>query len=417
VTDHGGDGQRGADRGGDGPAGGPLAGIRVLEFGSLLAGPLCARLLGDFGADVIKIEAPTAPDPLRHWGQEPFHGRDLLWTIYARNKRCVTLDLRQEEGRALARELASRSDVLVENFRPGTLERWGLGPDDLAAINPGLIFVRVSGYGQSGPYSQRAGFGSVAEAMGGIRHLTGYPDRPPTRVGVSLGDSLAALFGVIGALLALHARGHGGRGQVVDVAIYEAVFALMESLVPEYLLQGHVRERSGATIPHVAPSNVYPCADGVSVLIAANADNVFGRLCRAIGQPALAADPRFATHQARGEHMAAIDGIVAAWTQQRPSEEVVHTMEEAGVPAGLIYTAREIAADPHYQARGMIVPTPIKDGIEFPMPGLVPGLGETPGAIRWPGPLAPGSHNREVYGDLLGLGDEQLADLARRGVI
>jgi succinyl-CoA---D-citramalate CoA-transferase len=405
------------DRGEDGPGGGPLAGIRVLEFGSLLAGPLCARLLGDFGADVIKIEAPGAPDPLRHWGQEPFHGRDLLWTIYARNKRCVTLDLRQEEGRALARALASRSDLVVENFRPGTLERWGLGPADLKPLNPGLIFVRVSGYGQSGPYSQRAGFGSVAEAMGGIRHLTGYPDRPSTRVGVSLGDSLAALFGVVGALLALHARGRGGAGQVVDVAIYEAVYALMESLIPEYVLQGRVRERSGATIPHVAPSNVYPCADGVAVLIAANADNVFLRLCQAIGQPALAADPRFATHQARGEHMAAIDDIVAAWTSRHPSDEVVRLMEAAGVPAGLVYTAREIAADPHFRARGMIVPTPLEDGVEFPMPGIVPALAETPGAIRWPGPTTAGSHNREVYGDLLGLSDEELADLARRGVI
>ncbi|SRR5579884_2836285 len=396
---------------------GPLAGIRVLEFGSLLAGPLCARLLGDFGADVIKIEAPGAGDPLRHWGQEPFDGRDLLWTIYARNKRCITVDLRQDEGRALVRGLARRSDILVENFRPGTLEKWGLGPDDLAAVNPGLIFVRVSGFGQSGPYSEKAGFGSVAEAMGGIRYLTGYPDRPPTRAGVSLGDSLAALFGVIGALLALQARGRIGRGQVVDVAIYEAVYALMESLVPEYVLQGRVRERSGPIIPHVAPSNVYPCADGVSVVIAANADNVFRRLCQAIGQPELCDDARFATHQARGENMEAIDAIIAAWTSQRASEDVVRAMDAAGVPAGPIYTAREIVADPHFRARTMIVPVPLEDGVEFPMPGLVPALGETPGAVRWPGPAAPGSHNHEVYGELLGLSEAQIADLAERGVI
>lgn len=401
---------------------GPLDGIRVLEFGSLLAGPLCGRILGDFGADVIKIESPGAGDPLRQWGQEPFHGRDLLWTIYARNKRCITIDLRHPEGQALVRDLARHSDILVENFRPGTLERWGLGPDDLAAVNPRLIMVRVSGFGQSGPYCQKAGFGSVAEAMGGIRYLTGYPDRPPTRTGVSLGDSLAALFGVIGALLALCGRERGVTtsqrpGQVVDVAIYEAVYALMESLVPEYVLQGKIRERTGAVLPHVAPSNVYPCRDGVSVIIAANADNVFRRLCDAMGRPELAHDPRFATHQARGEHQAAIDAIVAEWTAQYPSREVVERMDAAGVPAGPIYTAREIVADPHFQARGMIQQVPIEEGVQFPMPGIVPLLCETPGAVRWPGPLTPGSHNREVFAEVLGLSEAQIDDLAARGVI
>lgn len=402
---------------------GPLAGVRVLEFGSLLAGPLCARLLADFGADVIKIESPGAGDPLRQWGQEPFHGRDLLWTIYARNKRCITIDLRTEEGQHLVRDLARHSDILVENFRPGTLEKWRLGPDDLSAINPGLIMVRVSGYGQSGPYSSRAGFGSVAEAMGGIRYLTGYPDRAPTRTGVSLGDSLAALFGTIGALLALVARERNVRGsgpnpgQVVDVAIYEAVYALMESLVPEYVLQGKIRERTGAVLPHVAPSNVYPCSDGVSVIIAANADNVFRRLCEAMNQPELATDPRFATHQARGENQEEIDAIVAEWTIKRPSQEVVRLMDEAGVPAGPIYTGREMVADPHFQARGMIQPVPIEEGVEFPMTGIVPQLSSTPGEVRWPGPIAPGSHNREVLSEVLGMTSDRIDDLAARGII
>ncbi len=408
----------------NGPAAtGPLDGIRVLEFGSLLAGPLCARILADFGADVIKVEPPGAGDPLRRWGQEPYHGRDLLWTIYARNKRCVTIDLHHPEGQALARELARHCDIVVENFRPGTLEKWGLGPDDLAAVNPDLIMVRVSGFGQTGPYRGKAGFGSVAEAMGGIRYLTGYPDRPPTRTGVSLGDSLAALFGVIGALLALCGRERGvtrsrGRpGQVVDVAIYEAVYALMESLVPEYVLQGKIRQRTGAVLPHVAPSNVYPCKDGVSVLIAANADNVFRRLCEAMGRPELARDPRFATHQARGEHQEEIDAIIAEWTAQLRSQDVVERMDAAGVPAGPIYTAREIVADPHFQARGMIQYVPIENGVQFPMPGIVPLLCTTPGAVRWPGPIVPGSHNREVFTEVLGLSEAQIEALATKGVI
>jgi crotonobetainyl-CoA:carnitine CoA-transferase CaiB-like acyl-CoA transferase len=404
-------------------AAGPLSGIRVLEFGSLLAGPLCARLLGDFGADVIKVESPSSSDPLRQWGLEPFHGRDLLWTIYARNKRCITIDLRQPEGQELVRELAKRCDIVVENFRPGTLEKWGLGPADLEAVNPDLIMVRVSGFGQTGPYSEKAGFGSVAEAMGGIRYVTGYPDRAPTRTGVSLGDSLAALFGVIGALLALCSRERNGRGrnaptgQVVDVAIYEAVYALMESLVPEYVLQGKIRERTGAILPHVAPSNVYPCSDGVSVIIAGNADNVFRRLCDAMGQPELSSDPRFATHQARGEHQEEIDALVAAWTVQHPSQEVIRLMDEAGVPAGPIYTAREIIADPHFQARNMVLSVPIEEGVEFPMTGIVPLLNKTPGSVRWPGSAAAGSHNREVYSEVLGLSDARIDDLAARGVI
>ena len=398
---------------------GPLQGIRVLEFGSLLAGPLCARILGDFGADVVKVEAPGAGDPLRVWGQERFNDRDILWTIYARNKRCITVDLRNAEGQEIIRKLAAQSDILVENFRPGTLEKWGLGPDDLKAINPGLIMVRVSGFGQTGPYSEKAGFGSVAEAMGGIRYLTGYPELPPVRTGVSLGDSLAALFGVIGALTALvgRERGTAPGGQLVDVAIYEAVFALMESLVPDYVLLGKIRERTGPILPHVAPSNVYPCADGVSVVIAANADNPFRRLCEVMGKPELASDERFATHNARGTNMAEIDAIISDWTQTLSSAQVVKLLDEAGVPAGSIYTAREIVDDPHFRERQMVLPWKLDSGEDFPMPGIVPSLSETPGQVLWEGPAKPGSHNREVYAELLGLSAAEIDDLEQRKVI
>lgn len=400
-------------------AGGPLRGFRVLEFGSLLAGPFCARLLADFGADVIKVESPGEGDPLRHWNLDSWQGRDLLWSIQARNKRCITLNLREPEGQQIARDLALQTDIVIENFRPGTMEKWGLGPEDLQKTNPGLIMVRVSGFGQTGPYSSRTGFGSVAEAMGGIRYVTGYPDRPSTRTGVSLGDSLAAVFGVLGALLALVARERGNApgGQVVDVAIYEAVFAMMESLVPDYLLQGKIRERTGPVLPHVAPSNVYPCGDGVDVIIAANADNVFRRLAEAMGQPELVTDPRFATHRARGENQQEIDRIVAMWTVKHSSLDVVRIMDEGGVPAGPIYTAREMVGDPHFQARQMVVSLPIEEGVDFPMPGIVPLLSVTPGALKWAGPIAPGTHNREVLAELLRMDDQKLAELEARGII
>lgn len=404
------------------PRQGPLTGTRVVEMGSLIAGPLCGRLLGDFGADVIKVEPPNVGDPLRRWGSETVGGRDMLWTIYGRNKRSATLDLRQAQGRDLAKQLISKSDILVENFRPGTMEKWGLGPDDLFEVNPNLVMVRVSGFGQTGPYSGKAGFGSVAEAMGGIRHVTGYPDRPSTRAGVSLGDSLAALFGTIGALAALNGirtrtGGPYSRGEVVDVAVYEAVFAIMESLVPDYTLLNKVRERTGPTLPHVAPSNTYPCSDGTEVLIAANADNVFRRLCDVMGQPELATDPRFATHTARGENQTEIDAIVANWTREIPSAELVALLDDAGVPAGPIYTAREISSDPHFIARGMIQKMLLDEGLEFPMPGIVPILRENPGVVRWAGSVAPGSHNAEVFCELLGLSEGELESLAAIGVI
>jgi crotonobetainyl-CoA:carnitine CoA-transferase CaiB-like acyl-CoA transferase len=401
---------------------GPLAGTRVVEMGSLIAGPLCGRLLGDFGADVVKVEPPDIGDPLRRWGSETLGGRDMLWTIYGRNKRSITLDLRKEEGRDLVKRLIAKSDIVVENFRPGTMEKWGLGPEDLFAVNPNLVMVRVSGFGQSGPYSGKAGFGSVAEAMGGIRHVTGYPDRPSTRAGVSLGDSLAALFGTIGALAALNgirAQSDESRtcGEVVDVAVYEAVFAIMESLVPDYVLLDKIRERTGPTLPHVAPSNTYPCSDGTDVLIAANADNVFRRLCEVMQQPDLASDSRFATHTARGENQAEIDGIVAAWTSHFDSKSLVSLLDDAGVPAGPIYTAREIANDPHFMARGMIKKLMLDEGIEFPMPGVVPVLKESPGSVRWAGSAAPGSHNAEVFGELLGLTAADIEQLQADGVV
>lgn len=400
-----------------------LSGIRVLEFGSLLAGPLCGRLLGDFGAEIIKVEAPERGDLLREWGATPINGdRDALWSIYSRNKKCITLNLREQEGRDMCLELIKKVDVIVENFRPGTLEKWGLGPDEIAKVNPDLIMVRVSGYGQTGPYREKAGFGSIAEAMGGIRYTTGFPDRPPTRTGVSLGDSLAALMGTIGALTALVGREKGntpkdGKVQIVDVAIYEAVFGLMESLIPDYTLLNKVRERSGSILPGVAPSNVYPCNDGVGVLIAANGQNVYERLCKAMGREDLITDPRFAEHQDRGRNMEEIDAIVSAWTETMSSDELIAKMDEFGVPVGKIYTAKEMLEDEHFAARGMINPMPIENGLEFPMPGIVPKLSKTPGETRHVGSLEMGSHNEEVYGSLLGYDADKIAGLKKQGLI
>ncbi|MBX5445709.1 CoA transferase [Sphaerobacter sp.] len=395
----------------------PLAGVRVIEMGVLLAGPFCGQLLADFGAEVIKVEAPGVGDPMRAWGQHRKDGRSLWWPVIARNKKSITLNLREPEGQEIARRLIATADILVENFRPGTLERWGLGWDRLSEINPKLIMVRVSGYGQTGPYSQRAGFGVIGEAMGGLRNVTGYPDRPPTRVGISIGDSLAATFGALGALVALHHRDvNGGRGQVVDVGIYEAVLAMMESTIPEYALTGYIRGRTGSTIPGVAPSNIYPTKDGDYVLIAGNADNVFRRLSEAIGHPEWPDDPRFATHQARGEHMEELDGMIADWTRQRSAEEILTTMHEAGVPAGKVYTAKDMMEDPQFAARENIVWVEDPEIGPIPMQNVVPRLSETPGAVRSTGP-ALGQHNAEIYGDLLGISPEEQASLQERGVI
>ena len=395
----------------------PLEGVRVVEMGSLLAGPFCGQLLGDFGAEVIKIEAPGKGDPMREWGRHRKNGHTLWWPIIARNKKSVTLNLREEGGQDLVRRLVADADVLVENFRPGTMERWGLGYDRLSEENPGLVMVRVSGYGQTGPYRERAGFGSIGEAMGGVRHVIGFPEMPPPRAGISLGDSLAATFGALGAVTALfHRESRGGRGQVVDVGIYEAVLAMMESTIPEYALAGHVRGRTGSVLPFVAPSNIYPTKDEDYVLIAGNADNVFRRLAEVLGHPEWAEDERYATHHARGENMEELDARISAWTRERAGGEILDAMAEAGVPAGKVFTAEDMMEDPHYAARGNVVEVEDPEIGPFPMQNVVPRLTETPGGVRWTGP-ALGQHNDEVLGGLLGLDAGERDALRGQGIV
>jgi succinyl-CoA--D-citramalate CoA-transferase len=395
----------------------PLEGVRVVEMGSLLAGPFCGQLLADFGAEVMKVEPPGKGDPMREWGRHRKNGRTLWWPIIARNKKSVTLNLREREGQELARELISGADVVVENFRPGTMERWGLGYEDLSETNPGLVMVRVSGYGQTGPYRERAGFGAIGASMGGIRHVTGYPDRPPPRVGVSLGDSLAATFGAFGAVTALYNReARNGEGQVVDVGIYEAVLALMESTIPEYALAGHVRGRTGAILPFVAPSNTYPTRDDDYVVIGANADTVFARFAEATGHPEWAEDERYATHNARGENQEELDDMISGWTRERTVDEVLEVLKDAGVPAGKVFTAKDMVEDPHYAARENVVTVEDPEMGPFPMQNVVPRLIDTPGKVHWTGP-ALGQHNDEVYGEVLGLSEEEREALHERGVI
>jgi len=378
---------------------GPLAGIRVLELGSFIAGPFAGQLLGDYGADVVKVETPGEGDPMRSWGVTTEDGDSLWWPTIARNKRSVTADLRTEEGRDLVRRLAATADVVLENFRPGRLVEWGLDYESVRATNPGVVMVHVSGFGQTGPRADEAGFGSVGEAVGGIRHTTGDPDRPPARCGISLGDSLAALFAVVGTLAALHERGRSGEGQEVDVAIYEAVAALMESTMADAEVGGVVRQRSGGTLPGVAPANAYPTADGSEVLIAGNADGVFRRLCGAMARPELADDPRFAEHTARGANAAELDGLVADWTRTIGSAELLDRLAAAGVPAGRVYTALDMLADEHYAARDMVLRATARAGFDLPMTGIVPRFSRTPGAVRDVGP-ALGEHDAEVRAEL-----------------
>ena len=399
------------------PHPGPLCGLRVIEMGSLLAGPFAAQLLGDFGAEVIKVEPPNVGDPMRAWGRHKPQGQSLWFPVIARNKKSVTLDLRRQEGQAIARDLIAGADVLVENFRPGTLEKWGLGPDELHAVNPKLVMVRVSGYGQTGPYSSRAGFGSIGEAVGGLRALSGEPGQPPVRVGVSIGDMLAGTLGALGAMMALFSVLKSGEGQVVDISLYEAVLTYMESMIPEYALAGQIRERSGSVLLGIAPSNIYPALSdagepGEWVVIGANGDNVFRRLVAEMGQPELADHADYNSHEARGRNMGTLDDLIAAWTSGLRASEVVARLEAAGVPASKMYTARDMLADP----RGSIVTLPHPTLGDFPMQGVVPRLSATPGSVRTLGPEL-GQHNAEVYGDLLGLSSERLSELEASGVI
>jgi crotonobetainyl-CoA:carnitine CoA-transferase CaiB-like acyl-CoA transferase len=380
-------------------------------MGQLIAGPFCGQLMGDMGAEVIKLEPPGVGDPMRQWGR----GQPVWWEVIARNKKSASLNLRTPEGQDLARRLIGQADILIENFRPGTLEGWNLSPESLMAANPKLIVVRMSGYGQTGPYAERTSFGLIGEAMGGWRHIVGEPDRPPSRMGVSIGDSLAATYGCLGALSALHERERTGLGQIVDSALYESVLQVMESLIPEYTVAGMTRERSGAFLPGIAPSNVYPCADG-DYLIGANQDGIFRRLCHAMGRPDLADDPRYATHASRGEHQAELDRLIGDWTAALAIAEVEALLIAHGVPAGKIYRAPEMLEDPHFAAREAIVRLPHPRWCEVAMQNVFPKLSRTPGAVRSIAPQTVGQDNAEVWGGL-GLSAGEIAALTERGII
>jgi len=393
---------------------GALAGLKVLEMGQLIAGPFAAKTLADFGADVIKIEPPGAGDPLRKWRLLK-DGTSVWWQVQSRNKRSLALDLKDPEAQEIVRQLAAESDVLIENFRPQALEGWGLAPELLLAANPRLVVLRVSGYGQTGPYRDRPGFGVVAEAMGGLRHLTAEPGRVPVRVGISIGDTLAALHGVIGILMALQERHRSGLGQIIDVALYEAVFNCMESLLPEYSAFGAVRGAAGSALPGIAPSNAYLCRDGGYALIAGNGDSIFRRLMAVVERPDLAADPQLADNAGRVARVAELDQAIGAWTAQRSVDEVLKALDEASVPAGKIYSVADIAADPHYRARGMLQSVTMDDGSEVTIPGIVPKLSRTPGSHRRNAP-AIGQDTDAVLREI-GLSARQISELKRRGVV
>jgi formyl-CoA transferase len=401
------------------PGAGPLSGVRVIELGQLLAGPFTGRLLGDLGAEIIKVEAPGQPDPMRDWGHARYQEHSLWWPVLARNKKCITLNLRKERGQELLLELARRADVVVENFRPGTLERWGLGYERLSEVNEGIILARVSGYGQTGPYASRAGFASAAEAMGGLRYINGFPDSPPPRMGISLGDSLAGMFAAQGVLAALYKRdalGYG-RGQVVDASILEACFALLEGAVPEYDRLGIVREPSGTSLKGVAPSNIFKSRDGKWMVIAANQDKVFRRLCEAMGRPELADDERFATHLARGTNQEELDGLIADWAAEHDAAHIDRVLNEAHVVCAPIYTIADIFEEPHFWARDMLLAHNDPEFGEYIGPGIVPKLSATPGSVRWSAPWQVGAHNDEIYGDLLGLSASERRELEGEGVL
>ena len=394
---------------------GPLADLKVLELGQLIAGPFCTRLLAEFGAQVIKIESPEGGDPLRQW-RKLYEGTSLWWFVQARNKKSVTVDLRAPAGQEIVRRLAKDADIVVENFRPGAMEKWGLGYEELSRENPGLVMVRLSGYGQNGPYRDRPGFGAIGEAMGGLRFVTGYPDRPPVRVGISLGDAIAALYGALGALMALRSRdANGGRGQIVDVALYEAVFSLMESLLPEYDVCGFVRSRSGASLPGIVPSNTYTTRDGRYVVIGANGDSIFKRMMLAIGREDLANDPALAKNDGRVRRTEELERVIGDWCAAHELDEVLRVLEGADVPAGKIYDIEDIVRDLHYRARGMIEEAQLPGGRPMKVPGVVPKLSATPGGTRWLGP-ALGEHTREILSGL-GYDEEQIEALKKSGVV
>ncbi len=399
------------------PQAGPLQGIRVLEVGQLLAGPFAGCILAYFGAEVIKVEPPATGDPLRRWRQLDEDGTSLWWRSLARNKKCVTADMRTEEGRELVRKLAQKSDVLLENFRPGVMEKWGLGPDDFSATNPGLIYARISGYGQDGPYASKPGFASVCEGFGGLRYVNGFPGERPVRPNLSLGDSLAGLHTALGIVMAcLHrARNPGSAGQVVDTALYEAVFNMLEGVVPEYDGAGVVREPSGSTITGIVPTNTYLCNDGKYIIIGANGDSIFKRLCETMGRPDMAADPRLADNAGRVEHEAEIDAVIAAWCGSQGSGSALDALELARVPSGPIYSVADMLKDPHYQARGLFEDVALPRG-NLKIPALVPKLSNTPGHTGWAGPEL-GAFNQEVYGEMLGLSASELENLRQQGII
>jgi crotonobetainyl-CoA:carnitine CoA-transferase CaiB-like acyl-CoA transferase len=390
---------------------GALNGLRLIEMGQLIAGPFCGQLMADHGAEVIKVEQPGDGDPMRAWGRN----KPVWFPVIGRNKKCITLNLRTPEGQQIVRDLAAKSDFLLENFRPGTLEKWNLGFDQLHAINKGLIMIRVSGYGQTGPYASRAGYGSIGEAMGGMRYLAGDPSTPPSRIGLSIGDSLAATFACLGALMALEHRRRTGEGQVIDSAIYEAVLAMMESTIPEYTEAGFIRERTGSILPKVAPSNVYPTKDG-EILIGANQDSVWKRMAEAMGRAELGDDPRYNSHHARGENQKELDDLINAWTVGFTSAELLALLHEKGVPAGKIYKAPDMLGDEHYAARNAVVKVPHPEFAHMMMQNVFPKMSATPGEIQWPGPEV-GAHNEEIYGGLLGFGRDKMADLSDRGII
>lgn len=396
------------------PPAGPLSDLKVVEMGTLIAGPFCGQILGDFGADVVKIEDPKTGDPMRQWGRSLPKGLSPWWPVIGRNKRSLALDLRTSEGREVAATLIDQADILIENFRPGTMEKWGMGYEALAARNPRLIMARVSGFGQTGPYAERAGYGLIGEAMGGLRYVTGEPDRPPARAGISIGDSLTAMHAVMGITMALHHRSRTGRGQMIDVALYESVLSVMENLVTEYDLTGYVRERAGAILPGIAPSNVYPCRNDEMILIGGNGDTVFARLAETMGRTDLAADPKFATHAARGVNQTELDQIIAAWTREWDLAGLLALLEEKGIPSGRVFRAPDMLTDPQFVARNAIVETAHPVFGKVKMQNAFPKMSETPGAVRWPGP-ALGEHSRAVLSEA-GISQESINALIANGV-